>query len=67
MTTDMGMLSKFELLLHCNNNTSVGVFLVAQVKNPSTNTGDTGSIPDLEDPHAVEQRSLCTTTIEPVL
>ena len=46
----MGMLSKFQLLLHCNNNTSVGVFLVAQVKNPSTNTGDTGSIPDLEDP-----------------
>ena len=34
----------------------------AVVKNPPANAGDTGSIPDLGSPRAVEQINPCTTT-----
>ncbi|TEA35916.1 hypothetical protein DBR06_SOUSAS810017, partial [Sousa chinensis] len=39
------------------------------LKNPSSNAGDTGSIPGwgTKIPHATGQLSLCATTTEPVL
>ena len=36
------------------------------VKNLPANAGDIGSIPGGKIPHATQQLSLCTTTIEPV-
>ena len=40
----------------------------AVVKNPPANVGDTGSsLSPGRFPHAMEQLSLCATTIEPVL
>ena len=41
--------------------------LVALVKNPPANTGDTGSIPIWEDPTCHKQLSLCAMTSEPML
>ena len=37
------------------------------VKNLPTSAGDTGLIANLEIPHATEQLSSCTATIEPML